>query len=82
VINANLLVLFRQDATNLKHIFNDHVAPNMLLQQFTDMCNVCWNQSYDFMVIDKECALLEGRYRRAFDAFFCHINEFVYCIAA
>ncbi|KYN28024.1 hypothetical protein ALC57_02564, partial [Trachymyrmex cornetzi] len=27
--NANLLILFKQDGTNLKHVYNDHVNTDM-----------------------------------------------------
>lgn len=32
--NANLLILFRQDGTNMKHIYNDHINTDMTLAQF------------------------------------------------
>ncbi|KYN22203.1 hypothetical protein ALC57_05405 [Trachymyrmex cornetzi] len=59
--NANLLILFKQDGTNLKHIYNDHVN--------TDMSYESWQLKYGFVVIDKDSTLHNGRYRRRFDDF-------------
>lgn len=68
--NANLLIIFKQDVTNLKHIFQDHVSVDMSFNDFKDMCGECWQNNYGFLVIDKDCSLKEGRYRKGFDHFF------------
>ncbi|KYN08180.1 hypothetical protein ALC62_00835 [Cyphomyrmex costatus] len=60
--NANLLILFKQDGTNLKHIYNDH-------EKFCTLCHLCWQRKYGFVVMDKDSALQNGRYRRGFDDF-------------
>lgn len=67
--NANFLVIFEQDNTNLKHIYNDHIGNDMSFQQFKDVCSLCWKQKYGFLVIDKECDRDDGRYRKGFDNF-------------
>lgn len=67
--NANLLIIFRQDGTNLKHIYDDHVHTDMSYHQFKDLCSLCWKCEYDFVVIDKDCDLKSGRYRNKFDNF-------------
>jgi hypothetical protein len=67
--NANLLVIFQQDNTNLKHIYDDHVNTDMTFQEFRDLCALCWREKYDFVVIDKDCSLNNGRYRNGFDKF-------------
>lgn len=68
--NANLLVLFKQDDMNLKHIYEDHVNTDMNYTDFKTICSTCWNDSkYDFLVIDKDRPLNEGRYRKGFDCF-------------
>jgi len=55
--NANLLILFKQDGTNLKHIYNDHVNTDMSYDEFCALCRDCWQQKYGFLVIDKkQCA--------------------------
>lgn len=67
--NANLLVVFQQDNTNLKHIYDDHVNVDMTFQQFKDMCSCCWKKKYDFLVIDKDSEPAFGRYRKGFDCY-------------
>jgi len=67
--NANVLIIFRQDTTNLKHIYDDHVNSDMSFQQFKDLCSLCWQNIYDFVVIDKDSSLNSGRYRKGFDRF-------------
>lgn len=68
--NANLIIAFQQDMTNLKHIYDDHVSVDMTFQQFKDLCSSCWSKKYGFLVIDKDCELNNGRYRKEFDKFF------------
>lgn len=68
--NANLIIVFQQDKTNLKHIHAEHVNVDMSFQQFMDLCAQCWNSAYGFLVIDKECEIQAGRYRKGFDCFF------------
>ena len=67
--NVNLLVVFKQDETNLKHIYNDHVGADMTYEKFKHVCRSAWEQKYGFLVIDKERALNNGRYRIGFDRF-------------
>lgn len=68
--NANLIVSFKQDELNLKHIFNDHsISLDMTFDKFKDICNQCWDKKHNFVVIDKESDLNKGRYRKGFDQF-------------
>lgn len=68
--NANFIILFKQDETNLRHIYNDYsVGCDMKFDQFQKICNVCWKQKYGFLVIDLDSAVNEGRYRKGFDQF-------------
>lgn len=68
--NANFIILFKQDETNLRHIFNDYgVSGDMNFNQFRDLCNKCWKEKYGFMVIDMDSEVNKGRYRRGFDNF-------------
>lgn len=67
--NANFIILFKQDEMNLKHIFSDHVSPDMTFQEFLVMCAKCWNDRYGFLVIDKDSDLNSGRYRKGFDTY-------------
>lgn len=67
--NSNLLVIFRQDNINLKHIYEEHIGNDMTFQQFLELCAQSWNDKYGFVVIDKESDIKEGRYRKGFDCF-------------
>lgn len=67
--NANLIVLFKQDEMNLKHIYDDHVTTDMPFTTFKEFCANSWMcNKYGFVVINKDCER-EGRYRRGFDDF-------------
>ena len=67
--NANLIIMFKQDEMNLRHIYSDHVSPDVTFNQFQEMCAKCWNDKYGFLVIDKDSDLNSGRYRVGFDSY-------------
>lgn len=70
--NVNMLVLFKLDELNLRHVYDDHVTTDMTFQKFKDVCAPCWSEGrYGFIVIDKDSQLNEGRYRKGFDAYIC-----------
>lgn len=72
--NLNLLVLFKQDLLNMKHVYDDHVAGDMNFQQFQKLCSEAWKDPHSFLVIVKDFDLNNGRYRQGFDNFFTDIN--------
>lgn len=67
--NANMLVLFKQDDMNLKHVYDDHVTTDMSYEAFKDKCSECWRDNYGVLVIVKENDISNGRYRKGFDEF-------------
>ena len=69
--NASMLVVFKQDNLNLKHIFEDHVISDMSLTDFQKLCQMCWKQKNGFLTIYKDNDLNHGRYRQNFDKFIC-----------
>lgn len=69
--NANLLIIFRQDDLNLRHIYSEHVGADMTFDQFKSMCSECWKDKYGFLVIDKDSDIGGGRYRKGFDCYIC-----------
>lgn len=72
--NCNLLILFRQDDLNLKHIYNDMgVACDMKFEKFRQFCLECWRERYGFVVIDLDSNVNEGRYRKGFSHFLTSI---------
>lgn len=67
--NSNIIVLFKQDEMNLRHIFHDHVSPDMTFDMFKKMCAECWQPKYGVLVIVKDNELNGGRYRMGFDKY-------------
>jgi hypothetical protein len=65
--NANFLILFKQDKTNLRHVYHDHVSPDVTFDQFLDMCSKSWKEKHGFLVVDKDTDIDKGRYRKGFD---------------
>jgi len=68
--NANILVIFKQDDLNLKHIFDEHVSPDMSYETFKRICSACWNKNkFGFLTIVKDFDLNDGRYRENYDKY-------------
>lgn len=67
--NANMLVIFKQDEINLRHIYNEHVNTDMTFDTFKNVCIECWKENYGFLVIIKDEEINKGRYRKEFDKF-------------
>lgn len=68
--NANFLILFKQDDTSLKHVFNDFgISTDMTFDTFKNICLECWSKKYGFIVIDSERESNDGKYRLQFDNF-------------
>lgn len=67
--NANMIVLFKQDEMNLIHVYKDHVCTDMSFEKFKDICSICWQDKYGFLVINKENDVSKGRYRKGFDQY-------------
>jgi len=68
--NANFIVLFKQDETNLKHVYNEHCSGDMSYSEFKDFCTSCWRlERFEFIVINKGSERDNRRYRRGFDTF-------------
>lgn len=67
--NSNLLVIFKQDDTNLRHVYDDHITTDMSFNTFKTMCSLCWENKYGFLVVDKDSELETGRYRKGFDVY-------------
>lgn len=67
--NANFIIMFKQDEMNMRHVYSDHVSPDLTFSQFQDMCSKCWDNKYGFLVIDKDSDINTGRYRKGFDSY-------------
>lgn len=67
--NSNLIILFKQDDINLKHVYDEHVGSDMSWAQFREMCSAVWSKPFSYLVINKDCEKNKGCYRMAFDTF-------------
>lgn len=67
--NSNLIILFKQDDINLKHVYDEHVCSDMSWSQFRNMCSKVWNDAYSYVVINKDCKKNNGCYRNKFDTY-------------
>lgn len=67
--NANLIILFKQDDINMRHVYDEHVNTDMKWNEFRDMCSKVWSEPYSYLVINKDCPKNEGCYRKKFDEF-------------
>ena len=74
--NINFMVIFRQDGMNLRHIYQDHVNTDLPFEKFREMCLICWNEKFGFLVIDKDSDLNNGRYRKGFYIYFTNLSPF------
>ena len=68
--NANFICLFKQDAKNLNHIYNDHCSQDMTKDEFRKICKRCWDIPHKFLVIDLTSDKCHGKYRCGFDEFY------------
>lgn len=70
--NANMIILFKQDECNLRHVYNDHVNTDMDYTDFQSICKQVWDSGpHNFLVISKDDNINNGRYRKSFDEYFC-----------
>lgn len=67
--NLNMIILFQQDALNLRNIYNSHVNADMNFETFKLMCRHCWEPKYGFLLINKDANIAKGRYRKGFNTF-------------
>jgi len=65
----NLIIILKQDEMNIKHIYNDHVVDDMTFKQFIIICEECWKQKNEFVLISRDNDIDKGRYRKGFDSF-------------
>ncbi|KAE9522696.1 hypothetical protein AGLY_016918 [Aphis glycines] len=68
--NSNMIILFKQDETNLKHVYMEHCSGDMNYPEFKEFCTLCWSKGrFNFVVISKDCERDNGQYRHGFDTF-------------
>lgn len=67
--NINFLIVFKQDEVNLRHIYDEHVNSDMSWNHFKSLAYKIWKDAYSCVIINKDCEINKGRYRKSFDMF-------------
>lgn len=67
--NASMLIIFKQDNLNLKHIWEDHLISDISYDTFKKLCEQCWKEKNGFLVVAKDCDIKNGRFRLGFDKY-------------
>lgn len=67
--NVNFLIVFKQDDVNLRHIYDEHVSSDITWNNFKTLAYDIWKDPYSCLIINKDCELNNGRYRKMFDMF-------------
>ena len=63
--NANLFLFFKQDNTNLSHIYQDHCAVDGIpFDVFKNFCADVWSDKHNFVTIDLSRPISAGKYRK------------------
>lgn len=64
--NANLFILFKQDNTNLSHIYRDHCSVDGIpFEAFKNFCTDVWRRDkHNFVTLDTSRPAEGGKYRR------------------
>ncbi len=51
--NFNYFVIFKQDAVNLRQLYNEHVSHEITdFKKFKQVCQYCWKEKFGFIVLD------------------------------
>ena len=73
--NANMLVLFDQDARNLQNIHYTFVGGDMDFKEFQIFFTRCVSKPFGFCVIDKTSEPYAGKYRDGLNRFYIPMNQ-------
>jgi hypothetical protein len=68
--NTNFLCVFKQDDNNIRNLYRDHASRDMSIEEFKELCDKCWQEPYDFLVVDKTSKIYDGKYRYKLDNFY------------
>ncbi|BES89644.1 Poxvirus A32 protein [Nesidiocoris tenuis] len=73
-INLTMILAFKMDLLNLKHIYDDNsIQTDMSFDEFKNMCTTCWKGggTSNFVLIDRDMPANGGKYRKGFDEYIC-----------
>ena len=61
--NVNLLCIYKQDKTNLQHLYDEFINCDMSYDSFVEICRNCWKKDFGFITVDLTRKLNGGKYR-------------------
>ena len=67
--NCNFIMLFKQDAKNVNHIYADHCT-DLSREEFKNFCQEVWKTKHNFVTIDMTSSIENGRYRKNLNTFY------------
>lgn len=67
--NANLIMIFNQDARNINFLHQDH-ASDLSSDEFKKLCHKIWLKKHNFLTIDLTSDIYNGKYRKNLDSFY------------
>jgi len=68
-VNANFIIMLKQDDLNTRHIYRDHIKTNMNYKTFVKICQKCWEDKHGFLLISKDIEMDNGRHRKGLGQF-------------
>ncbi len=68
--NANIFILFRQDAKTLKFFYDTHVSGDMTYEEFEKICYEAWKEKHGYIVINLWEEPGCGRYLLNYDSMY------------
>ena len=74
--NSNFIILFKQDAKNISHIYMDHCEGDMPLTEFKEFCRRVWTSSpHQFITLDLSGDTPHAKYRENLDVIYTPKKE-------
>ena len=61
--NVNFLCIYKQDKTNLQHLYDEFISCDMTYDTFMKICRSCWKKDFGFITVDLTRKLNNGKYR-------------------
>jgi len=52
--NANMIIMFKLNDLNMRHIYRDHVNTDISYDSSMKVCQKCWSDKYGFLIISKD----------------------------
>lgn len=53
--DSNMIILFKQNETNLKHVYTELCSSDINYSKYKEFCTLCCKGRFNFVVISKDC---------------------------